>query len=245
MEKGGWIMVFHFAPLRLCEIFFLLFSLSGFSQKYNDFSVSLHEEAINKVFVAIGEISGESEYEVLLIKGTYHWKVINPQINLKPDSSDFTCDAKVEVGPFHYTSKVVGNVKVFYDSKKNEISIKITRAIFELYTMIFEKKIHIKDIHLEEKFKDPFIFEGPRTLATDMEFMMPDSTMKKIYVQPSDCEMKVKLKEICTYCEIVASDKPFKPAPVKLNPPIQPVEKVKVVTTNTAAPTTTNTTQKK
>lgn len=215
------------------------------AQKYNDFTVSLNEEAINKVFVAIGDIKGESDYEVMLIKGKYHWKIINPKINLKPDSSDFTCDAKVEVGPFNYQTEVVGNVKVFYDSKKNEIQIKITRAIFELYTVIFEKKIHIKDIHLEEKFTEPFVFEGPRTLATDMEFMMPDSTMKKIYVQPSDCEMKVKLKEICTYCEIVASDKPFKPAPIKLNPPIQAPDKVKITTTNTAVPTTTNTAQKK
>lgn len=224
-------------------MFFMNFLM--FSQKYNDFMVSLHEESINKVFVAIGDIKGENDYEVMLIKGKYHWKIINPKINLKPDSSDFTCDAKVEVGPFNYTSEVVGNVKVFYDSKKNEIQIKITRAIFELYTVIFDKKIHIKDIHLEEKFTEPFVFEGPRTLATDMEFMMPDSTMKKIYVQPSDCEMKVKLKEICTYCEIVASDKPFKPAPVKLNPPIQAPDKVKIVTTNTAIPTTTSTPQKK
>jgi hypothetical protein len=234
-----------FASLRLCVTFFLWFSFSGYSQKYNDFTVSLHEEAINKVFVAIGDIKGESDYEVMLIKGKYHWKIINPKINLKPDSSDFTCDAKVEVGPFNYTSEVVGNVKVFYDSKKNEIQIKITRAIFELYTVIFDKKIHIKDIHLEEKFTEPFVFEGPRTLATDMEFMMPDSTIKKIYVQPSDCEMKVKLKEICTYCEIAASDKPFKPAPIKLNSPIQAPDKVKVITTNTAVPTTTNTAQKK
>ena len=234
-----------FASLRLCVTFFAFLSFQGFSQKYNDFTVSLNEEAINKVFLAIGDIKGESDYEVMLIKGKYHWKVINPKINLKPDSSDFTCDAKVEVGPFNYTSQVVGNVKVYYDSKKNEIQIKITRAIFELYTMIFEKKVHIKDIHLEEKFKDPFVFEGPRTLATDMEFMMPDSTMRKIYVQPSDCEMKVKLKEICTYCEIVASDKPFKQVPIKINPPIQAVEKVRITTTNTAVPTTTNTSQKK
>ncbi len=233
------------APLRLCVTLFVLLSFSGYSQKYNDFAVSLHEEAINKVFVAIGDISGSSDYEVMLIKGKYHWKIINPKINLKPDSSDFTCDAKVEVGPFNYTSQVIGTVKVYYDSKKNEIQIKITRAIFELYTVIFDKKIHIKDIHLEEKFTEPFVFEGPRTLATDMEFMMPDSTMKKIYVQPSDCEMKVKLKEICTYCEIVASDKPFKPAPVKLNPPIQQADKPKGTSTPTSVATPTNTAQKK
>ena len=109
--------------------FFIGICFSANSQKYNDFSVSLHEEAINKVFVAIGEIKGSSDYEVMLIKGTYHWKIINPKINLKPDSSDFTCDAKVEVGPFNYTSQVVGNVKVSYDSKKNEIKLKL-RALF-------------------------------------------------------------------------------------------------------------------
>ena len=200
--------------------------------------MSLHEEAINKVFTAIGEIKGSSDYEVMLIKGKYHWKIVNPKINLKPDSSDFTCDAKVEVGPFNYSTQVVGNVKVSYDSKKNEIIIKITRAIFELYTVVFEKKIHIKDIHLEDHFKEPFIFEGPKTIATDMEFTMPDSTVKKIYVQPTDCEMKVKLKEICTSCEIAASDKPFKPV-IKTVPPIQPADKPKSV------PTTTNSAPKK
>jgi len=223
--------------LRLCMTFCLGAFLS-FSQKYNDFSVSLHEEAINKVFTAIGEVSGTNDYEVLLIKGKYHWKMLNPRINLKPDSSDFTCDAKVEVGPFNYKAPVVGVVKIIYNSKTNEISIKITRAIFELYTIVFGNKIHIKDIHLEDYFKEPFIFEGPRTLATDMEFTMPDSTVKKIYVQPSDCEMKVKLKEICTYCEIEAADKPFK-APIKVIPPIQTADKPKTVGTPT------NTAQKK
>lgn len=212
--------------------------------------VSLHEKAINKVFVAIGEIKGSNDYEVMLIKGKYYWTVVNPKINLKPDSSDFTCDAKVEVGPFNYKTEVVGNVKISYDPRKNKISIKITRAIFEIYTMVFGEKIHIKDIHLEEKFKDPFVFEGPKTLATDMEFLMPDSTKKKIYVQPSDCEMMVKLHEICTYCELIASSKPIKPV-IKLDAPIQSADKPKPVITPTSNPkpksvvTTTDTARKK
>lgn len=223
---------------RILSFVLILSAFTSKAQKYNDFAVTLHEEAINKVFTAVGEIKGSSDYEVLLITGKYYWKILNPKINLKPDSSDFTCDAKVEVGPFNYSTEVVGNVKIQYDSKKNEISIKITRAIFELYTVIFEKKIHIKDIHLEDHFKEPFIFEGPKTLATDMEFTMADSTKKKIYVQPTDCEMRVKLKEICTTCEIVASDKPPKPV-IKTVPPIQSADKPKT------SPSATNTAQKK
>lgn len=205
-------------------LFFCSFCLTICGQKQkneiNDFSVVLHEEAINKIIAAVGDIKGTNDYEVLLITGKYHWTVQNPKINIRPDSSDFTCDALVNVGPFDYKTKVIGNVKITYDNEKNLIFIKISRAIFELYTMIFNKKIHIKDIHLEDYFKEPFTFEGPKTMATDMEFMMPDSTMKKIYVQPTTCKMELRWKEICTSCEIVAADKPFKPV-LKLVPPIE------------------------
>ena len=204
--------------------FFWLICFHSYGQKQkpviNDFSVILHEEAVNKVIAAIGDIKGTNDYEVLLISGKYHWTVQNPKINIRPDSSDFTCDALVNVGPFNYKTQVVGNVKITYDNDKNLIFIKISKAIFELYTMVFGKKIHIKDIHLEDYFKEPFAFEGPKTMATNMEFMMRDSTMKKIYVQPTACKMELKWKEICTSCEIVAADKPFKPS-IKLQPPIE------------------------
>ncbi len=210
----------------------------------NDFAVSLHEEAINKVIAAVGDISGTNDYEVMLIKGKYHWTIKNPKINVRPDSSNFLCDAIVKCGPFDYKTQVVGDVKINYDNAKNLIYIKITRAVFELYTMIFDKKIHIKDIHLEDYFKEPFAFEGPKTMATDMEFTMPDSTKKKIYVQPTDCRMELKWKEICTSCEIAASDKPFKPA-IKLTPPIEATRTPTTMPskTSTVTPIKTNTAQ--
>lgn len=172
----------------------------------NDFSVSLHEETVNKVLTALGDINGTSDFEVLLVKGTYTWTVKNAKINIRPDSSFFTCDALVKTSFFEYSAKVPGTVKIDYDSDKNIIYIKITRAIFEVYTMVFGKKIHIKDIHLEERFKDPFTFEGPRTISTVMEFPMPDSTKKVINIQPTDCRMELKWKEICTSCEIKATE---------------------------------------
>lgn len=179
----------------------------------NDFTAILHEETLNKVFSAIGTIKGSNDYEVLLVKGKYYWTVINPKISIRPDSSQFICDAKVDVGPFSYTTKVPGDVKITYDQKKNEIQVKIVRAIFELYTYIFGKKVHIKNIDIAEYLTEPFIFEGPKTMATDFEFMMPDSTMKHIYIQPSVCEMEVRWKEIVTRCEVDVSDKPFKTPP--------------------------------
>ncbi len=206
---------------KLIFLFLVQFSFVLVGQNANDFAFVLSERAVNKVFTAIGEINGKSEYEVLgIIKGHYNWKVINPKINFKPDSSDFTCDAKVEVGPFGYKSQVLGRVKIAYDNKSNLISIKITSAVFELYTMVLGKKIHIKDIHLEDYFKDPFVFEGPRSFATDMSFTMPDSTLKQIYVQPTQCVMKVSKQIIKISCDIEAQDKPFKKE-IKVTTPVQ------------------------
>lgn len=212
----------NFKFFLFCFLVLFDFQIQGQRQKpvINDFSVALHEEAINKIITAIGDIKGANDYEVLLISGKYHWTVQNPKINIRPDSSDFTCDALVNVGPFNYKTQVIGNVKITYDNDKNLIFIKISRAIFELYTMLLGKKIHIKDIHLEDYFKEPFTFEGPKTMATNMEFMMPDSTLKKIYVQPTACKMELKWREICTSCEIVSADKPFKPS-IKLIPPVE------------------------
>jgi hypothetical protein len=199
------------------SLLFYLFSFFLTAQQkskapINDFSAVLHEETLNKVFKAIDTIRGSNDYEVMLIKGKYYWKVYNLKMFINPDSSTFICDASVDVGPFNYVSKVPGTVKISYDQKKNEIQIKLTKAIFELYTEIFGKKIHIKDIDIAEYLKDPFIFEGPKTMATDFEFMMPDSSMKHIYIQPSICEMVIRPKEICTRCEVDVSDKPFKSA---------------------------------
>jgi hypothetical protein len=212
---------------KLIILFLIHFSSVLVGQTPNDFAFVLSERAVNKVFTAIGEINGKSEYEVLgIIKGHYNWKVLNPKISFKPDSSDFTCDAKVDVGPFGYKSQVLGHVKIGYDPKTNLITIKITDAVFELYTMVLKKKIHIKDIHLEDYFKDPFLFEGPKSFATDMSFTMPDSTTKQIYVQPSDCVMKVVKMAIKTSCDIVAQDKPFKKE-IKVTAPIQTEDKEK------------------
>ena len=214
--------------IRLLCLFIGLWMVNpGFSQKrkqllLNDFSVSLHEEAINKVLGSLGDIRGTNNYEVMLVNGTYTWTVRNPKINVRPDSSSFTCDALVSVSLFEYKTKVVGDVKISYDNDKNLIYVKISRAIFELYTVIFGKKVHIKNIHLEDYFKEPFAFEGPRTITTTMELPMPDSTTKKIFIQPTECRMELKWKEICTSCEISATELPA-PAVIQVSPPIEAV----------------------
>ena len=175
----------------------------------NDLSVVLHEETLNKIFDAMGDITGTNEYSILLINGKYHWTVSKSRINLKTDSSDFTCEAKVDVGPFNYTTPVTGRVKIWYDNEKNFINVKVTTAIFELYTKVLGKKIHIKNIELAEYFTEPFQFEGPKTMGSEFEFTTPDSVVKKIYLLPCDCDMIVQSKQIVSRCEVKVSNQPF------------------------------------
>ncbi len=187
----------------------LLLSLGAIAQKANDFAVTIHEETINKILKAIDSVNGTNDYEVVFIKGKYHYTAKNMKMMIRPDSSHFSCDVKVHVGPFNYHTTVPGDIKISYNKARNQIEVKVVRAIFELYTHVLGKKIHIKNIDLAENFKEPFAFEGPQTLNCDFDYTCPDGKVKKIYLQPTDCELKVKWQEIVANFELEACDVPF------------------------------------
>lgn len=190
----------------------IAFNLAN-AQSQNDVRITIHEETLNKIFGSIGEISGVNDYEIMLIKGKYKWTIQNPKIILKPIKSSFVCDAVVEIGGFSYKAPVVGDLAITYNTKTNQISVKLVKAIFEIYTKVLGKKVHIKDIDIAEYLKDPFLFEGPQTMSTDMEFEMPDNSKRKVYMQPSSCYMIVIDKQIITSCEMAVDNKPIKISP--------------------------------
>ncbi len=168
----------------------------------NDLTMQLHEETLNKMLKAVGEIKGSSPYEVMFVKGTYHWSLINPTIQLMKDSARFKTDAKVEVGLFKYTDEVVGKVTISYQTKTNQIAVRIVDAPFEIYTTILGKKIVLKRIQIADYFKTPFLFEGPMTMKGAMEFMMPDSTIKTLVAKPSQCDIKIVPQRIMVSTEL-------------------------------------------
>ena len=192
-------------------ILLLLLSCSLFAQKkpINDFTISIHEESINKIIDAIGPVTGSNQYDAFLTNINYTWTLENSHIQIRPDSSQFICDVQVQAGIIHYKTQVHGDVKISYDTQLNQIQIKVVRAIFELYTKVFGKKVHIKNIDLAENFSQPFIFEGPRSLNTNFDFTLPDGTLKKVYVQANTCTIELRWKEILVLFEIDACDVPF------------------------------------
>lgn len=186
----------------------LLFTGTVLFAQQHDIQVVLHEELINKMLKAVGDISDTANYKVLFYTGSYRWTVINPRIELKASGkAQYKCDVKVEAGFIHYQNEVVGDADVSYDKEKNLINIKILHGIFEIYTRILGAKMHITDIDLAQYYSEPLTFEGPMTLTTSMEFTMPDGTKKLMEAVPVDCQLLVEEHKVIVNCQVEFSCK--------------------------------------
>jgi hypothetical protein len=172
-----------------------------------DLIVVLKESVLNKMFNAIGQIKGTSDYSFMFIDGSYKWTLINPLIKLHPNKADFICDVNVTTGKLDYTTKVKGIVEICYEPTTNLIYIEITEALFPLNIMFVGKQRHIWDVELADYFETPFTFEGPLTIGTEMAFSMPDGTSKKIYCHPLNCGVKIAERQVIVSAETEFLDK--------------------------------------
>ncbi|HXC04589.1 MAG TPA: hypothetical protein VNZ86_07535, partial [Bacteroidia bacterium] len=164
--------------------------------------VVLHEQALNKLFDALGPVYGSGSYSMLLMNGTYHWTLEQAHIELSDGAAAYTAKVTVQTGPLNYKSDITGTVTITYAADSNKIIIRITSAVLPLYTKLFGKKVHVKDIDLAEYYKDPFVFDGPLSMTTDMEFAMPDGNVRKVHAVPVNCQVIVKDHSITVPCGV-------------------------------------------
>ena len=197
-NKNYFISMKRITVFAICLIFYIF----GFSQNNNNLSVEIHESMINKVLKVVGQISGENEYETFLMKGSYKWTVMNPQIKLTDKKAQFVADLKVETGSIQYTDKIVGDFSVTYNQQTNKLELKLTSAIYEIYTKILGQKISIKKINLADYYKDPFLFDGPMEYQSVMPFTMPDKSVKKIAAKVKNCIIQVVPSKIIMNTEV-------------------------------------------
>jgi hypothetical protein len=184
-------------------LFLLILSTRLLAQeKTPDIQVILQEQSLNKLFDAIGPVYGSGKYSMLFMEGIYHWTLQNPHIELTDGAADYKANVLVEAGPLNYNSDIQGSVSITYALDSNKIIIRITSAILPLYTKLFGKKVHIKDVDLAEYYKDPFVFDGPLSITTDMEFTMPDGNVRKVHAVPVNCQVIVKDHQIIVPCGI-------------------------------------------
>ncbi|MFC2113844.1 hypothetical protein ACFLRI_00690 [Bacteroidota bacterium] len=156
-----------------------------------DMTISISDKMINKVLTAVGAVSDKDEYQLLLIKGTYTWKVENAFIKLEEDKALFIADVIVETGPFHYADKVSGLLDVTYNAKTNKLELQLTHAHLKIKTKILGAEKLITTVDLAKYYKTPFVFDGPLSYQDVFEFELPDGSKKKISTIVTSCLIKV------------------------------------------------------
>jgi hypothetical protein len=190
---------------KLCGLLFICFCTSLEAQ--DDVQVVLHEDVVNKVLKAIGDISDTADYQVMFFKGKYKWTITNPMIALKANGkAEYRCEALVDAGFIFYRTEVIGDAEVMYDQEKNIINIWIRHGLFEIYTRVLGTKMHITNIDIAQYYTEPFSFEGPLTLVTSMPFTMPDNSVRTIYAVPQQCALEVQEHRIVVNCEVNFTD---------------------------------------
>jgi hypothetical protein len=167
-----------------------------------DLTITIKEPVVNKIFTALGDIKGTCPYSFMFIEGTYNWQLVNPRIQLHRNRADFVTDAKVTVGKFGYIMHIIGNVEVCYEPLTNLIYVEITEAKFPLNVMFLGNLKHLSDVDLAKYFETPFVFEGPLTIGTEINFPMPDNTTATVYAHALSCNLKVEEKQITVATEV-------------------------------------------
>ncbi|MBC8343098.1 MAG: hypothetical protein ISR55_06715 [Bacteroidetes bacterium] len=172
-------------------ISFMMMNLTGYAQK-SDLTISISDQMINKVLAAVGSISDEDEYQLLMIKGKYSWLVENTRIKLEENKALFVADVKVKAGPIKYEDRVSGLLDVTYNPKTNKLELKLTHAYLDIKTKIFGKEKIITTVDLANYYKAPFVFDGPIDYQEVFEIEMPDKTVKKLKTVVERCNINVK-----------------------------------------------------
>jgi hypothetical protein len=173
-----------------------------------DATVIIHQNMLNAFLDAVGPVSGTKDFNFLSVKGKYTWTLRNARIELLPDHARFLADANIKAGPVSYSSPAVGNVEVRYDPRENRIKIRVEHAVFEVYTKIFGRKIHIANVDAAEFYHPRFEFAGPRPVDTSVRVKLPDDREKILYIIPVSQEMRIEDRAIVVTSHMVFSDRP-------------------------------------
>lgn len=185
---------------------FLLYA-NGFGQ-VPDATVIIHENMLNAFLNAVGPVSGTNTFNLFGVKGNYTWTLSNARIELGHERARFLADANIKAGPISYSAPAAGDVEVKYDPETNRIRIKVLQAVFEVYTKIFGKKIHIANVDAAEFYRPEFEFSGPRPVQRTVDAKMPDGKIKTLYIHQVAQDLRLEERKIIVTSSFVFADHP-------------------------------------
>ena len=164
-------------------IFYILLLLSvalNQQDQLSDYHISLtlHENLINDFFSNMGAIEGKGETSL----GSYNWKLIEPRIDIEPDTILFSSRVRLSVGEFKTYEEVRGWVSAVYDQSINKVVLQIEEAEVVLDIDIWGKNFVITELDIAHYFDTPFKLDGPQPMSDHIEFTVPGGGRRKIEV---------------------------------------------------------------
>ena len=163
-------------PLR-CFFYSLLLGQDNQLPDYH-ISLSLHENLINDFFSNMGAIEGKGETAI----GSYNWKLIEPRIDIEEDTILFFSKVKLSVGDLKTYKEVIGWVSATYNQDINKVILQIEEAEVILDIDIFGKNFVITELDIAHYFDKPFKLSGPQPMSDNIEFNLPNGSIREISV---------------------------------------------------------------
>ena len=189
---------------RLLSILAFLFVMvhAGAQPLRNDAVLTVHEETLNKVLDALGEVQGKNSFSAFWINHEFTWTLSRANIHLLTDSARFEADVLVETAFDAYTDHVVGRLAVGYDEKANKISIKLVDAVFRVRMGFFGKEITVRKVQLADYLPNPILFDGPSNLSTNVPIRMPDGSQRVLLLKPQSISLRILPAQIVVSSEL-------------------------------------------
>ena len=168
--------------MRKIIIYILLFTSILFNQedKLSDYHISLtlHESLINDFFSNMGAIEGKGEVSI----GSYNWKLIEPRIDIEPDTILFSSRVRLSVGELKTYEEVRGWVSAVYNQATNKVILQVEEAEVILDIDIWGKNFIITELDIASYFETPFKLDGPQPMSDSIEFAVPGGGKRKVQI---------------------------------------------------------------
>lgn len=139
-----------------------------------DVKIVIEESMVNKLFSAIGPVSGSGEADVKFSKMDYEWTVKNPVIHFEEGKAGFYATAKIKASGINYESPVNGYCDINYDPKTNKLHLQVKSADFDLEFKVFGKKVKLGSVDVVRFYSPKFEFDGPEPIDQIVNLDLPE-----------------------------------------------------------------------
>ena len=155
-------------------------------------SLTIHESLINSFFQNMGEIRGEGTSAVM----DYSWFLLEPRVEIEDDQAHFFAKVRAKTKNFRVTRDVVGTMSITFNQEQNVLDIKVDKADVILDIDILGKNVVLGKLDVAKHFSKSLRLNGPQSIEDEVEFKLPDGTIRIMAVEVVSYNLKLLKDEI-------------------------------------------------